>query len=151
VLTGRRGRRERGSVLLLVPAGVLIVVVLASIAVDFAIAFLGEREVADLASACANDAATAAVDEAHLRATGEFRLDRSRVEAVVRATIESASTEVDLDPPVVELVTVDGQAAVRVELTGTIDYVFAPALPGGPDRADVGATATAVAAVEPGG
>jgi uncharacterized membrane protein len=138
-------RRERGSVLLLVPAGVLVVLVLASIAVDFAIAFLGEREVASLASAAANDAATAGFDPAHLRATGEFRLDSERVEAIVATTLAHSSAEVELDPPVVDVVTVDGEPAVRVELTGTIDYVFAPALPGGPERARVGASATAVA------
>ena len=139
-------RRERGSVLLLVPAGVLVMVVLGSIAVDFAIAFLGEREVADLASAAANDAVTAAVDEQHLRETGEFRLDPDRVLAVVEATLAASSTEVDLEPPVVEVTTVGGEPAVRVRLTGRIDYVFAPALPGGPDGADVSASATAVAA-----
>lgn len=145
-----RRRRDRGSVLLLMPAGILVVVVLASIAVDFAIAFLGEREVASLASSAANDAATSAVDQAHLRATGEFRLDPTRVEQVVAATIAAASTEVDLDPPVIELIDVDGEPAVRVRITGRIGYVFAPALPGAPDGADVGASATAVAAVDEG-
>jgi len=139
-------KRERGSVLLLVPAGVLVVLVLGSIAVDFAIAFLGEREVAALASAAANDAVTAAVDEAHLRETGELRLDPDRAVAVVEATLAASSTEVDLDRPVVEVTTIDGDPAVRVRLTGRIDYVFAPALPGGPDGTDVSAVAVAVAA-----
>jgi hypothetical protein len=136
-------------VLLLMPAAVLIVLVLASIAVDFGIAFLGEREVASLASHAANDAVTAALDEPHLRATGEYRLDPDRVHDVVRATIAAASTEVELDEPIVDVLVVDGLPAVRVELTGRVDYVFAPALPGGPDGADVGASAVAVA--EPGG
>jgi len=140
-----RTRRERGSVLLLVPAGVLVVIVLASIAVDFAIAFLGEREVASLATAAANDAATAAVDEAHLRATGEFRIDPDRAEDVVAATIAASSLDLDLDPAVVDVIDLDGAPAVRVRLTGRIDYVFAPALPGAPDGADVGASAVAVA------
>lgn len=138
-------RRQRGSVLLLMPAGILVVVVLGSIAVDFAIAFLGEREVASLATSAANDAVAAAVDEDHLRATGEFRLDPARVELVVAATLEAASTEVDLDPPAVTIVEVDGQPAVRVRLTGRIRYVFAPALPGAPTHAEVGASAVAVA------
>ena len=140
-------RRERGSVLLLVPAGVLVVVVLASIAVDFTVAFLGEREVANLASSAANDAATAAVDLDHLRETGEFRLDLGRAEQVVAASLAGSSTEVDLAPPDVELTVVDGEPAVRVRLTGTVDYVFAPALPGGPERVEVAASAVAVAAV----
>ena len=137
--------RDRGSVLLLVPAGVLVVIVLASIAVDFGIAFLGEREVASLAAAAANDAATAAVDEEHLRETGEFRLDPDVVDDVVAATLASSSSEVDLEPPQVEVTIVDGEPAVRVRLTGTVDYVFAPALPGGPERVEVSASAIAVA------
>jgi len=137
--------RERGSVLLLVPAGVLVVVVLASIAVDFGIAFLGERELADLAASAANDAVTAAVDEDLLRRTGEFRLDPAEVGDVVAATLARSSTEVALDPPEVEVTTVGGEPAVRVRLTGRIRYVFAPGLPGGPDGADVGASAVAVA------
>ena len=138
-------RRERGSVLMLVPAGVLIVVVLASIAVDFTVAFLGERELANLASSAANDAATAAVDLEHLRDTGEFRLDIDRAEQIVAASLEASSTEVDLDAPSVELTMIGGEPAVRVRLTGTVDYVFAPALPGGPERVDVAASAVAVA------
>ena len=137
--------RDRGSVLLLMPAAVLIVLVLASIAVDFGIAFVGERELASLASHAANDAATAALDEAHLRATGEYRIDADLAERVARAAIDSSSTEVELDEPVVEILIVDGFPAVRVALTGRIDYVFSSALPGGPDGIDVDASAVAVA------
>jgi Flp pilus assembly protein TadG len=137
--------RERGSVLLLMPAAVLIVIVLASLCVDFAIAFLGEREVSSLAQSAANDAATAAVDQDHLRETGEFRLDPERVEQVVAATIAASSTEVDLEAPRVEVTVIDGEPAVRVELTGTVDYVFAPVLPGGPDGVEVSAAAVGVA------
>lgn len=143
-------RSERGSVLLLMPAGILVVVLLGSIAVDFAIAFLGEREVASLATSAANDAATAAVDEAHLRATGEFRIDPTRAERVVAATIAASSSEVDLDAPVVEVVDVNGEPAVRVRLTGRVDYIFARAIPGAPDGADVGASAVAVAVADEG-
>lgn len=139
----RRG--ERGSVLMLAPAGVLVVIVLASLAVDFGIAFLGERELASLAASSANDAVAAAVDEDHLRRTGEFRLDADLVERIVTATLATSSTEVDLDPPDVVVTTVDGEPAVRVRLTGRVDYVFAPAIPGAPDGAEVGASAVAVA------
>lgn len=138
-------RRERGSVLLLVPAGVLVLVVLGSLAVDFAIAFLGEREVASLASAAANDAATAAVDRAHLRATGEFRIDEALAREVVASTLAASSHEVDLDAAEVEVLDLDGEPAVRVRLTGRIGYVFAKAIPGAPESAQVGASAVAVA------
>ena len=48
---------ERGSSLLLFPAGVLIVMVLAAMAVDTSIAFMGQRELANATAAAANDAA----------------------------------------------------------------------------------------------
>lgn len=137
--------RERGSVLMLMPAAVLVMVVLGSIAVDFTIAFLGEREVAGLAAAAANDAVTAGVDVDRLRTEGTFALDPAAVERVVRSTIEASSTEVDLDDPVIEVLTVDGEPAVRVTLRGTVDYLFAPALPGAPESVVVEATALAVA------
>lgn len=140
-------RRERGSVLMLMPAAVLIVIVLGSIAVDFAIAFLGEREALGLATAAANDAATAGLDEAVFRDTGEFAIDEDRARRVVDATLEASSSElrdieVDVSFPVV-----DGVEAVRVEVAGTVDYVFAEAIPGAPDSIRVEATATAVARV----
>lgn len=141
----RPDRRERGSSLMLMPAAVLVMVVLGSIAVDFSIAFLGEREVAGLAAAAANDAVTAGLDVDRFRADGEYTLDPALVEQVVAATIDASSTEVDLQDPVVELLVVDGAPAVRVTLRGTIGYVFAPAIPGAPDRTTVEATALAVA------
>jgi hypothetical protein len=138
-------RAERGSVLMLMPAAILVVIVLGSIAVDFSIAFLGERELASLAAAAANDATTAGVDLERLRDDGTFVLDEDRVLAVVRSTIGGSSTEVDLEPPVVELTFVDGEPAVRVTLRGTVDYIFARAIPGAPEQAEVEATAIAVA------
>lgn len=58
-----RGTRQRGSVLLLVPAGVLVLIILGAISVDFAIAFSRQRELSSLAAAVANDAATAALSD----------------------------------------------------------------------------------------
>lgn len=141
------GRPDRGSVLMLMPAAVLIVVLLGSIAVDFAIAFLGEREALSLASAAANDAATAALDQDRFRATGEFTLDHDRARRVVEATLAASSSElrdvtVDISFPII-----DGTEGVRVEITGTVDYVFAKAIPGAPDAIEVEASATAVARV----
>ena len=138
-------RAERGSVLMLMPAAVMIVILLGSIAVDFAIAFLGEREALSLASAAANDAAAAALDEQRFRETGEFVLDHDRARRIVASTLEASSSElhdltVDVSFPIV-----DGTEGVRVEVTGTVDYVFAKAIPGAPDDHEVSASATAVA------
>lgn len=145
-VTSRR-RRERGSVLMLMPAAVMIVIVLGSIAVDFAIAFLGEREALSLASAAANDAATAGLDQERFRETGEFALDPDRVRRVVDATLAASSSELDDVTVEVGFLIVDGTEAVRVVVRGTVEYVFAKAIPGAPDRIEVEASATAVARV----
>lgn len=131
--------------LLLMPAAVLVVLVLASIAVDFTIAFLGEREAASLAAAAANDAVTAAIDDERFRAGEGIHLDEDRARRIALDTLDASSTE--LDDVTVEVVTDvrDGEPAVTVTVRGTIDYVFAPALPGAPTEAFVEATATAVA------
>jgi hypothetical protein len=129
---------------MLMPAAVLIVIVLGSIAVDFAIVFLGEREAASLAAAAANDAATAVAEE-HFRESGAFRLDEDRARRAAEATLDASSSVIDDLDLVIDVITVAGEPAVTVTVSGTVAYVFAPALPGGPDRARVEATATAVA------
>ena len=146
-MTDRRRWAERGSVLMLMPAAVMIVIVLGSIAVDFAIAFLGEREALSLATAAANDAATAALDQDRFREAGEFVLDHDRARRVVDATLSASSSE--LHDVVVEVTfpVIDGTEGVRVVVSGTVDYVFARAIPGAPDGMAVEASATAVARV----
>jgi len=72
---GRADLNERGSALLLVPAGILIVIILAAITVDASLAFMAERSAASIASAAANDAASLAIDIEHFRETGEYKID----------------------------------------------------------------------------
>ena len=138
------GRTDRGSVLMLMPAAVMIVIVLGSIAQDFAVVFLGEREAASLATAAANDAAAAAVDEQGYRSSGEFRIDEQRARrgpgGDALLVLRAPSVEADID-----VVTVGGEPAVVVTVRGTVDYVFARAIPGAPDGTQVEASATAVA------
>ena len=138
---------ERGSVLMLLPAAVMIVLLLGAIAVDAAIAFLGEREALSLASAAANDAAAAALDQDRFRATGEFSLDHDRARRIVEATLASSSSELDDVSVEITFPIVDGTEGVRVEITGSVEYVFAKAIPGAPHRIEVEASATAVARV----
>jgi hypothetical protein len=142
-----RTSRARGSVLMLMPAAVLVVIVLGSIAVDFAIVFLGEREAAALAAAAANDAATAAVDEQAFRDTGEYLLDEARARRVAEASLAASSSELDdVDVEVVVLF-LGGEPAVTVRVRGSVTYVFAQAIPGAPAGARVEASATAVARI----
>lgn len=139
-----RACSEAGSVLLLIPACVLVVVVLASIATDMALAHLRQRQAFDLAGAAANDAVTAGVDQDLLR-SGAYDLDP----AAVRATVDQAVMASELATHVVgrPQVTVD-DARVEVSIEVEVDYLFTGALPGTPDDTTVTATASA-AAVQP--
>jgi len=74
---------------MLMPAVFLIVILLGSIAIDFGVVHLRRRELDNAAAAAANDAAGAALDIAHLRATGERRLDPARAVDVAHHTIEA--------------------------------------------------------------
>ena len=136
---------ERGSILMLMPAAVLVIVVLGAIAVDLTIVFLGEREAVSLAAAAANDAATAALREDVFRERGEFVLDEARAHRIVLASMAASSSEIDDLRVEVTFPTVDGERAIRVTVRGSVRYVFAPAIPGAPRTAEVSASATAVA------
>ncbi|HEV8297036.1 MAG TPA: hypothetical protein VGQ20_07065 [Acidimicrobiales bacterium] len=131
--------RQRGSVLMLMPAAVLVMLVLGSIAVDFAFVGLRERELRNAAAGAANDAATAGLSRVALR-EGDTTLDPDEVERVVDAAL--AATDLHLAaPPVVEIGP-DGRT-VTVFLAATYEYVFAKALPGAPDHFTVRSRATA--------
>ena len=133
--------QDRGSVLMLVPAGLLVVLVMASIAVDMALVQLRQRQAHDLAAGAANDAATAAADQAALR-TGDVLIDGDRARAVV-ARIVAASEHA---PQVVGTPRVGvGGGRVEVEISLYADYIFAGVVPGSPDGLTVTATASAVA------
>ena len=139
-----RAAATRGSVLMLMPAGVLVVLLLGAIAFDLSLVFLRQRQASSLAVDVANDLATAALDEEAFRSDGEFRLDPERAEQLGvdlvagqrprrrgrgrRGARRRART----------------RSAVRVVLQ--VDYVFARAIPGASDGTTVTASATAVAA-----
>jgi hypothetical protein len=124
---------------MLMPAGVLIVLVLASIAVDMALVQLRQRQAYDLAAAAANDAATAGADQAALR-SGEYRIDPGAAESVVATAVEASELAGSLAGAPEVLVTDDG---VVVTVALTADYVFAGVMPGAPDGTTVTATASA--------
>ena len=139
-------RRDRGSALMLMPAGLLIVLVLASIAVDMSVVHLRKRQAFELAAAAANDAVTAAVDQGRLRTTHDYVLDPERARAVVADVVAASEVAPELTGPPVVTVTAAG---VRVELALEADYIFADIVPGAPDGTEVTASATAAAPVGP--
>ena len=86
-------RGARGSVLMLMPAAVLIVLLLGAIAVDSAIVYLRQRQAYNVAFDAANDAAGAGFDLAVAREEGEIVYDPARVEALARQAVEAAGIE----------------------------------------------------------
>ena len=135
-----RSTGDRGSTLLLVPAGFLIVLIMASIAVDMSLVHLRQRQAVDVASGAANDAVTAAAEEGALRGGDGVAVSQADAEAVVERIVAAS----DLAPEVVGAPVVRVTAAsVEVELTVRADYVFAGAVPGAPDGTTVTARASA--------
>ncbi|HKH05618.1 MAG TPA: hypothetical protein VKA65_10675 [Acidimicrobiales bacterium] len=126
---------------MLMPAGVLIVLVLASIAVDMALVQLRQRQAYDLAAAAANDAVTAGADPVALR-RGEYRLDADAAESVVATAVQASELAGSLAAPPTVDITAEG---LVVTISMTADYVFAGVIPGTPDGTTVTATATATA------
>jgi Flp pilus assembly protein TadG len=122
----RVGRRsERGSVLILVPAAVLVLLILGAISVDFSVAYLAKRQLQDTAATAVNDAAGAGLDEARLRSgDGRAALDPDAVRAAavraVHATIQGPVRLVG--EPQVEI----EDTTVIIRLEGEASYVFAP-------------------------
>jgi Flp pilus assembly protein TadG len=139
-----RAEPERGSVLALMPAAVLIFLVLGALAVDSALAFLGERSVSNAAAAAANDAAAAAVDRSTFYAGGDVRLDPRLAREVAAASVAAAGLD-ELDGLTVEVTVAAGAPEVTVTVRARVSYLFSAAVPGGPDGVDVEATAVATA------
>lgn len=140
-LARRPDEADSGSVLILMPACVLVVLVLAAVAVDMSLVHLRQRQAFDVAASAANDAVTAGVDQASLRA-GSYRVDP----ATARAVVEDAVAVSDLTPHVVrtQVARVDDQT-VEVALTVRIEHLFTGVMPGVPTTSEVTATASATA------
>lgn len=134
---------DRGSVLMLMPACVLVVLILASIAVDMALVHLRQRQAFDVAASAANDAVTAGIDRARAH-QGRYELDPAAVRATVERTVAASEIAAHLvEPP---HVTVEGDT-VEVVLTAEADYLFTATMPGAPDGTRVTARASATAVV----
>lgn len=144
---------ERGSVLMLVPAAVLVLVILGAIAVDFSVAFLGQRELTSAAAAAANDAASALAAGRFYEGgggspAGTVAIDEGRADGAARQALSARAPrgvsveDVRVDPS-------GGQVCVVVR--GRVDYLFSRAVPGMGDGAVVHGRATATAVSGPAG
>lgn len=128
---------------MLMPAAVLVVVVLGAFAVDAALAFLAQREVANLSAGIANDVAGAAVDDRAFYSHGVVRLDPARAWTVVERSLATYSPQY-LGGLIVHELSFPEPDQVRVGVSATAEYVFSAALPSAPDRITVSGTSTAV-------
>ncbi len=134
--------REAGSVLVLVPAAVLILMVLGTIAVDSGAVFLGQRELANAAQTAAEDA-THQLGTSTFYGSGDITLVPGQAAQVADASLAAqvlGGVTLDGLPQVV----VSG-AQVCVSLTGRVPVVFGAALPGVGRWTEVHAHSTATA------
>lgn len=131
--------------LLLVPVGVLAVLVLAAVAVDSAIAFLGEREIAGAVAAAANDAATDALSEDAFYARGTVELADAEVARVAEERVRTSMEGGRYRNLAVraEVVRSGGgcEWSLRVVASATVGYLFAGVVPGASDDVEVEAQA----------
>lgn len=107
---------------MLMPAAVLIVLLLGTIAVDSAIVYLGQRQAYNVAFDAANDAAGAGFDAGVARETGEIVYDPVRVESLAAEAV-AASAIRDLR---LVSTSIDG-ADVSVTVEIEIDHLFVQA------------------------
>ena len=139
---------EAGSTLLLFPAGLLIMVALAAMTVDSAIAFMAQRQLMNATAAAANDAATEALSDRAFYEGNRLELTPAAVEAVavdrVLSLVDQArhhglSVSAQAIPPAGP-----GCAwTVRVSASSRVDELFGKAMPGSSGEVAVHAQSTA--------
>ncbi len=127
---------------MLVPAGFLVLVLLGAMAVDNGAAYLGQRQLADVVAAAANDAAGAALADGSFYGQGRIVIDPTVAAQVVCRTV-TASGDTDLHQ--LQLAVAVQGAAVSVRAVAVVDAVFGRFVPAFRHRV-VRAQASAVAA-----
>lgn len=110
--------------MILMPAGVLVVIILASLALDRALVFGEQRSLVSTAQAAANDAVAAGVDPDALRGDGVVALDPDRVARAVGLVVAAEGTDIEVDWEI------QGESVI-VHLQRDVPYVLSPAVPGG--------------------
>lgn len=121
---------------MLMPAAVLVVIVLGSLAVDQAVVFGAQRDLINTAQAAANDAVALGIDIEEVRAHGDLRYDRTRIDEAIRRAVAGDARVV-----VTGWSIAGDQLVVRLEKR--VEYVFARGVPGGTDSTVVRATGRA--------
>lgn len=141
-----RPRPERGSTLLLFPAGLLIMVALAAMTVDSAIGFLAQRQLMNATAAAANDAATQALSDRAFYQDNRLELSAADVEAVaVDRVFDLVDQGRHHGLAVTAAATRAGGCAwtVTVRASSRVDELFGKAMPGSRGQVAVHAESTA--------
>lgn len=140
-----RWRAEQGNTFVLFPAAILVVLALGSLALDAATVFLGQRRLADLAAAVANDAVAGVSEESFYAGdSDQLRIDPARANLRAAQLVEAQPEDRALLAPSCLLTLVEGGQGVRVECTATVRPIIAPAIPGLNPVREVRAVETAV-------
>ena len=137
--------RDRGSVLMLMPAAVLVFLILGALAVDYGGVFVAHRDLANAAAAAANDAATRSIDLDVFYETGEVRLVPERAWAIAQQSLAARGLD-RLDAEIADVHIEDGGTSVVVTIKGHTEFLFAKAVPGGREGMDITASSEAHAA-----
>jgi hypothetical protein len=126
-----RPRREGGSVLILVPTLVLVLLVLGAIAVDSAVAYLGHRELQDFTSSVAQQVASATLSQpAFYQHGGTVDIDQSKVAAIIDQAVRVQDGTGGLSHLTVLPPTYPNPETVLIRARATVHNVFAPAVGG---------------------
>jgi Flp pilus assembly protein TadG len=140
--------RQRGSTLLLFPAALLIMVALAAVTVDSAIAFMAQRELVNATAAAANDAATEALSDRAFYEGDRIELSPAAVESVAVDRVlqlvnpgrhEGLTVTAEASPPAAA----GCSWTVRVSAASRVDQLFGKAMPGSSGQVAVHAQSTA--------
>jgi Flp pilus assembly protein TadG len=140
MLIRARRHAQRGSVLVLVPAGFLVLIILAALAVDTGVYYLGQQQLRDALAAAVNDSVSAGLNNDNFYGNGRISLDPTLVDAIACRSIASQNVS-GLHHLRVSAATVGNS----VQLVGVadVDAVFGKSIPGYGHHT-VRATATAV-------
>ncbi len=113
---------DRGTVLLMFPAALMVMVVLGAMVIDVGYTTIRGRELRAVAASAANDS-LAALDIAVLRATGDVVIDEGAARRIVAQAIALGPLP---DAQIVDIEIEGFEIAVTLRLE--IDLVMAPAL-----------------------
>jgi hypothetical protein len=110
-----------------VPAGFLVLMLLAALAVDSAVDYLGQEQLHDALSGAANDAVTAALDDTSFYRSGTITVDPAAAGRAVCASVAAQNVAALHDLQV--WMAVDGDS-LRLRGQAEVDSVFGRVIPG---------------------